>query len=97
VPSLTPNNVDAWLVYSILLTQETNPTTGLVRFDGRLVRDLCDLLGVMEHRHSEVAGKVLYMIGVVNEIRIDALREKQRKLELEARKIRGGPHVRRKK
>jgi len=95
VPVLNPHNVEAWLIYTILLTQNTNPTTELVRFDGQLVRDLCDLLGVMEHRHSEVAGKVLYMTGVVNELRMQARQEdetKRKVSDMRRSRTRGAAH-----
>ncbi|GAG87704.1 unnamed protein product, partial [marine sediment metagenome] len=50
-------------------TQSVDSQTGIVKFDGQLVRDLCDLFGVTEISYYSVAGKVLHMLGVVNVLR----------------------------
>ena len=82
------HNVVSWDVYTILLTQSFEPNTGIVRYNGQLVRDLCDLFEVGEESYHSVAGKVLHMIGVVNDIR---LADHERRRLSEKAKIGGRP------
>lgn len=85
MPILFPNNVDVWTVYNTLLTQAVDPNTGLLRYDGQLIRDLCDLLEVSGNDQRSLAGKVLFMIGVANPLRL-AKFEKARKEDEAKRK-----------
>lgn len=86
MPILCPANIDVWDVYNVLLTQAVDPNTGLLKYDGRLVRDLCDLYEVGGIDQRSLAGKILFMIGVANPLRL-AKFEKARKEDEAKRKV----------
>lgn len=69
-------NADAFFVFSTLLTQTVDSWSGLVRYDGRLVEDICNLLVIEERFRCAIGGKVLYMISVFNEHRAEEQRSK---------------------
>lgn len=68
-------NHDALFVFSTLLTQSVDSWSGLVRYDGRLVEDICNLLDIEERFRCAIGGKVLYMIGLINDYRMEEKRK----------------------
>lgn len=76
VPIFSPQNYDAWSVFSVLLTQAVEPNTGIVKYDASLVKEMCDLFEVDESRRLGLAGRVLYLVSEMNEYRMDELRQR---------------------
>lgn len=78
VPVFSHRNYDAWLVFSVLATQRVSPETGLVSYDGSLVREVADLFEVDVSCQHTLAVKVLYLISETNKIRLERLRDSQK-------------------